>query len=77
MPNLNGHQFLASIKNDDHFKRIPVIVLTTSDSQRDITNAYDAHANAYLTKPANLDESYKLAESICDFWLSCVKLPAN
>ena len=77
MPNLNGLQFLGKIKNDDRFKRIPVIVFTTSDSQRDILNAYDAHANAYLTKPVDLDQSFKLAECIYDFWLSFNKLPSE
>jgi len=66
---------LAEIKEDPGLKRIPVVVLTTSEAEQDILKAYDLHANCYITKPVDLDQFIKIVKSIEDFWLTIVKLP--
>jgi two-component system, chemotaxis family, response regulator Rcp1 len=68
---------LAEIKADDVLKRIPVVVLTTSQSEEDILKAYELHANCYISKPVNLDQFIKVVQSIESFWLTIVKLPAD
>ncbi|TAN62821.1 response regulator [bacterium] len=77
LPKKDGREVLAEIKNDPELKRIPVVVLTTSDDERDIFKAYDLHVNAYITKPVDLDQFMKIVEAVEDFWLSVVKLPAK
>jgi len=66
---------LAEIKNEKELKRIPVVILTTSKAEEDITKTYDHHANCYITKPVDLDQFINVIKSIEDFWLSVVKLP--
>ncbi len=58
-----------------NLKNIPVIVLTTSNAEKDILGAYDLHANAYITKPLDFDQFIKVIGSIENFWLEIVKLP--
>jgi CheY-like chemotaxis protein len=77
LPKKDGREVLAEIKNDPELKRIPVVVLTTSEDERDIFKAYDLHVNAYITKPVDLDQFMKIVEAVEDFWLSVVKLPAK
>lgn len=72
---MNGAEVLANIKADPRLKRIPVIVLTTSDDERDILNSYDLHANAYVTKPVDLEHFIEIIGQIEGFWLTIVKLP--
>jgi CheY-like chemotaxis protein len=55
LPKMNGAEVLAEIKNDPALKRIPVIVLTTSDAEQDVLDTYNRHANAYTTKPVDMD----------------------
>ena len=76
LPKIDGRQVLAEIKADEALKRIPVVVLTTSASQDDISRAYGSHANCYITKPVDLDQFLRVVQSIESFWLSLVKLPA-
>lgn len=75
LPRLSGHEVLAQIKQTPGLRRIPVIVLTTSRAESDITACYEAHANAFLTKPVDLLEFSRLAMMIRDFWFGTVQLP--
>lgn len=75
LPKKDGREVLYEIKKDQDLKRIPVVVLTTSDNEKDILKAYDLHVNAYVTKPVALEQFIKIVEAIEDFWLSVVKLP--
>lgn len=77
LPKKDGREVLAEIKSDPDLRRIPVVVLTTSDDQRDILRAYDLHVNAYITKPVDLDQFMRIVEAVEDFWLSVVKLPSR
>lgn len=75
LPRMDGREFLAIIKEYPQLKRIPIVVLTTSNSERDIEETYDLHANCYIAKPVDLDRFIEVVLSIEDFWLSVVKLP--
>lgn len=75
LPKMNGKEVLEEIKKDPDLKRIPVVVLTTSDNEQDVRKAYDLHVNAYVRKPVDLDQFIKIIEAVEDFWLSVVKLP--
>jgi CheY-like chemotaxis protein len=77
LPKIDGREILKIIKQDSEWKRIPVVVLTTSISERDVLESYDLHANCYITKPVNLDQFIQVVRSIEHFWLSIVKLPAE
>jgi len=77
MPRRNGFEFLMDLKQEeDEFKNIPVVVLTTSRAEKDILKSYDLNANCFISKPVNMYEFIKIIKSIEDFWLSVVKLPA-
>jgi two-component system, chemotaxis family, response regulator Rcp1 len=75
MPRKNGIEVLSEIKGDPSLHRIPVVILTTSDSDRDVLKAYDLNANCYVTKPVDLDQFIKVIHTIDEFWLSIVRLP--
>jgi chemotaxis family two-component system response regulator Rcp1 len=75
LPKKDGREVLAEIKSDEDLKRIPVVILTTSEAEEDILKAYDQHANCYVTKPVGLDQFIKVVKSIENFWLTIVKLP--
>jgi CheY-like chemotaxis protein len=75
LPRMDGREVLARIKKDDSLKTLPVVILTTSDADTDIAKSYQLHANAYVCKPLQLSAFEALAKSICDFWLTAVKLP--
>ena len=77
LPRKDGREVLAEIKQDEQFKRIPVIVLTTSEADEDISRAYGLKANCYITKPPQLDQFVKIVKSIEDFWVRLVRLPAS
>ena len=77
LPRKNGREVLAEIKIDPLLKQIPVVVLTTSRSEADVTKAYDLHANCYITKPVDFKQFMTVVKSIEDFWLTVVKLPLN
>jgi len=76
LPRKNGREVLTEIKQDPHLRRIPVVVMTSSDDEKDILAAYDRHVNAYVTKPVDLDQFIAVVKSIEHFWFSIVKLPA-
>ena len=75
LPKKDGREVLAEIKADEHLKRIPVVVLTTSSAEQDILKSYDLHANCYITKPVDLEQFIIIVRSIEDFWLTIAKLP--
>ncbi len=75
MPRKDGREVLADIKQDPHLRSIPVVVLTTSDSELDVANTYDLHANCFVTKPVDLEQFTKIVKEIKQFWFSVVKLP--
>jgi two-component system, chemotaxis family, response regulator Rcp1 len=75
LPRMDGREVLAHIKEHDSLKTIPIVILTTSDSEADIVKCYQLQANCYLSKPVQLDAFESLVKSINDFWLTKVKLP--
>ena len=77
LPRKDGREVLAEIKADASLKRIPIVVLTTSQAEEDVVSAYDLHANCYITKPVDFRQFIKVVQSIEDFWLTVVKLPRS
>jgi two-component system, chemotaxis family, response regulator Rcp1 len=75
LPKMDGREVLAHIKQDDSLKRIPTVILTSSEAEVDIVKSYQLHANCYLSKPVQLDAFESLVKSINDFWLTKAKLP--
>ena len=75
LPRKKGLDVLEEVKSDPNLKRIPVIVLTTSNDERDILKSYDLHASAYLTKPVDLNEFITVIRNLENFWLTLVKYP--
>jgi CheY-like chemotaxis protein len=76
LPKMDGREVLAAVKSDIDLKTIPIVILTTSDADCDITRSYQLQANCYLTKPVRLKEFEALMISVNDFWLTKVKLPS-
>jgi two-component system, chemotaxis family, response regulator Rcp1 len=77
LPKKDGYEVLAEIKHDPGLRRIPVVILTTSEAERDILQTYYMHANCYITKPVDLEQFIIIIQSIESFWLNVVKLPAE
>jgi chemotaxis family two-component system response regulator Rcp1 len=77
LPKMDGREVLAQIKADSNLKTIPIVILTTSNSQVDVERGYQLQANCYLSKPVQLDAFESLVKSINDFWLTKVKLPSH
>jgi CheY-like chemotaxis protein len=75
LPKKNGHEVLKAIKSNPNTQQIPVIILSTSSSKKDIESSYQNHVNCFITKPIELDDFMKAITSIEEFWLSIVKLP--
>ncbi len=75
LPKKDGREVLKELKSDDNFKRIPIVVLTSSKAEEDILRSYDLHANCYITKPLDLLQFFEIIKSIENFWLTIVKLP--
>lgn len=75
LPKKDGREVLAEIKKDPDLKRIPVVILTTSDDEKDVMKAYNLHVNAYIKKPVDLEQFMRIVEAVEEFWLSVVKLP--
>ncbi len=70
LPRVDGLDVLTSIKQSANLRRIPVVVLTTSSAERDITRAYDAHANSYLVKPFGFEAFRDLMQDVGVYWLT-------
>lgn len=77
MPRMSGTELLSVLKNDDELKTIPVVVLTTSAAPDDVATAYQRHANAYVTKPVNLDDFTRAVRSIESFYRETAVRPAG
>lgn len=75
LPRKDGREVLKEIKENDKFKHIPIVVLTTSSSKEDVIKTYGNHANCYITKPVDFDRFLKVIKSIEDFWLKIIELP--
>ncbi len=74
LPRRDGREILGEIKGDENLRRIPIVILTSSDSEADIYRAYDLHANCYIIKPIIFEEFVKIITLIENFWLSVVRL---
>jgi CheY-like chemotaxis protein len=75
LPKKDGREVLAEIKADRVLKRIPIVILTTSQSEEDILKVYNLNANCYITKPVDFERFVKIVQTIEDFWFTIVKLP--
>ncbi len=75
LPKKNGREVLAEIKEDQRLKCIPVVILTSSQAEKDIVMTYNLHANCYITKPVDFDQFIGVVKSIENFWFNVVKLP--
>ena len=77
MPRMNGRQFLQKVKADATLHTIPVVVLTTSDAERDMLDSYDHFAAGYIVKPVDVDDFVKIVRGIGDYWINIVRLPEH
>lgn len=77
LPKKNGREVLSEIKQDPQLKDIPVVILTTSQSEEDVLRAYTLHANCYITKPVDFVQFTKVIRTIEEFWLTIVVLPSR
>lgn len=77
LPRIDGKEVLVRIKTDPVLKVIPVVMLTTSDSEKDILEAYTNHANCYITKPVGFRNFMDVVMTIKEFWISIVQLPKH
>ncbi|MCZ7582393.1 MAG: response regulator [Deltaproteobacteria bacterium] len=77
LPRMNGREVLALIKGDDRFRSIPVVVLTSSEAEKDIAEAYHYYANCFITKPVSFEKFMDVVKSIGGFWFHTVKLPRD
>jgi chemotaxis family two-component system response regulator Rcp1 len=75
LPKKDGREVLAEIKGHPTLRRIPTVVLTTSQAIEDIGRAYDLHVNCYITKPIDLERFIEVVRVIDSFWLTTVTLP--
>jgi len=75
LPKKDGREVLQDIKTDNNLKRIPVVVLTTSNAQQDILKSYNLHVNCYVNKPVDFDKFFDIIQKIEDFWLGTAILP--
>lgn len=74
LPKKSGHEVLVYLKNNEKYKQIPVIILTTSSSERDITLSYKNYANCFITKPMDVTEFMHVIIKIEEFWFNIVTL---
>ena len=77
LPRRDGREVLREVKADPELRRIPVVVLTTSDAEADVLASYDLHANAYVRKPVDFEQFLAAVRAIDDFYLTVVRLPGR
>jgi len=77
LPKKNGLEVLAEIKADSSLRRIPVVIINSSEAEQDVLKTYDLHVNCYVNKPVDLEQFIKVVQSIETFWLTIVKLPSE
>jgi two-component system, chemotaxis family, response regulator Rcp1 len=75
LPKKDGREVLRIIKASESLRRIPVVILTTSQAEEDIIRAYNLNANCYITKPVDFEQFYNVIKAIEGFWFTVVKLP--
>jgi two-component system, chemotaxis family, response regulator Rcp1 len=75
LPRKSGHEVLAEVKQDPELRRIPVVVLTTSQAQEDVTKSYDLHASVHVAKPVDFDQFTEVVRQIDDFFGNVAELP--
>ncbi|MFC3121712.1 response regulator [Agaribacter flavus] len=75
LPKIDGREVLDKIKTSEKLKRIPVVVLTSSEAEQDVVKTYDLHANSYVVKPLDLDQFINVVSVVENFWFSVVTLP--
>lgn len=75
LPRKDGREVLAEIKTDPVLRRIPVVILSSSQAEQDVVKSYDLHANAYVTKPLDLNAFGQIIKGIEEFWLAAVRFP--
>ena len=76
LPKKDGREVLSDIKADPALRSIPVVILTTSNSEQDILNSYNLHVNCYINKPVDFDRFFDIIQKIEDFWLQTAILPS-
>ena len=74
LPKKSGLEVLTEIKQDEDYRRIPVIILTISANEEDLVKAYNLHANCFINKPLDVKEFYTIMEFVCLYWFKIVKL---
>ena len=77
LPKIDGRQVLGNMKADPELRSIPVVVLTSSQAEKDVAKAYDLQANAYVVKPVDFENLGRIVSSIENFWFTVVKLPID
>jgi DNA-binding response OmpR family regulator len=77
LPKKNGFEVLKEIKENPRLSRVPVVILTSSQADRDILKSYDLHANCFVSKPVDVDEFLNVVRSTGEFWLTLVRLPGQ
>jgi CheY-like chemotaxis protein len=77
LPKVSGHEILKYIKSDEKHRKIPVIMLTTSSSQKDVTQSYENHVNCYITKPIDIADFLAAMSKVEDFWINIVSVPSK
>jgi two-component system, chemotaxis family, response regulator Rcp1 len=75
LPRMDGRELLREMKSEPALRTIPVVVLTTSDAESDVLRSYDLHANAYITKPLDMEQFIRVVRGIDEFWFGIVRLP--
>lgn len=75
LPGFSGLDVLRTMKQDDALRATPVVILSSSDAQRDIAASYDGHANCYVTKPSDFDGFVDVVHAIERFWTTIARLP--
>ncbi len=75
MPGMGGKEFLRRIKQDERMKKIPVVILTSSDSEKDILDSYNLQASGYVKKPVELEDFKRVVKEINEYWFIICKLP--
>jgi CheY-like chemotaxis protein len=77
LPRMDGRELLLALKSDPSLRAIPVVVLTTSDAEVDVVRSYDLQANAFITKPLDMEQFFKVVKGIDEFWFGIVRLPSR
>ena len=77
LPGMDGREVLEEVKSDTDLKRIPVVILTTSNDEQDVLRSYNLNANCYVTKPIDIEQFINVVQLIKEFWLAAVLLPTD